>query len=101
MTHEQADSALADAIWWFRGYKASRPTDEYDQSFDLGTALLSARTWLKRLARGKTRLLGLNEREQGVALTYYEFEVIFDALRDLRRLRTERSTAGNMAWRLG
>lgn len=82
MTHEQADNALADAIWWFRGYKASRPTDDYDQSFDLGGALHSARTWLKRLARGKTRLFGLTEREEAVALTYGEFEVLYDALRE-------------------
>lgn len=80
MTHEQADSALADAIWWFKGFRAAHADN--DPTCGMADDLRNARNWLSRLARGKTRLLGLTERAQGVVLTEYEFEVVFDALRD-------------------
>lgn len=82
MTHEATDNALADALWWFRGYSASQPVDAYDRTHDLAGALLTARNWLKRLALGRTRLLGLDDRNCAVVLTEHEFEVLDDATRE-------------------
>ena len=86
MSHEQADSALADMIWWFRGFRAatvnSDPLAPTDQTFDLAGAALTTRTWLKRLARGKARLLGINDSERAIVLTEAEFDTIFDGLRE-------------------
>jgi hypothetical protein len=81
MSHEQTDNTLADALWWFRGYSAARQTDEHDQTFGLGEKLLRARNWLKELASGEKRLIGLHDRELGVVLTEGEFEMVYDALR--------------------
>lgn len=81
VTHEQADNALADALWWFRGHSAARPMDERDQTYDLGEKLLNVRNWLKDLATGDRRMIGLHERHLGIVLTEGEFETVFDALR--------------------
>ncbi|CDO37631.1 hypothetical protein [Novosphingobium sp. KN65.2] len=83
MTHETTDSALADAIWWFHGFKAAAQASDAmcDPTRDLGTKLRNARDWLSGLARGESRFLGLNEREHAIVLTEHEFEVIMDGLR--------------------
>jgi hypothetical protein len=80
-SHELADSTLADALWWFRGYAAARQTDEHDQTFGLAEKLRRARQWLSSLASGEKRLVGLHERELGIVLTEGEFEMVYDALR--------------------
>ncbi|MBB4859674.1 hypothetical protein HNO88_003003 [Novosphingobium chloroacetimidivorans] len=81
MRHEDADNALADALWWFRGFRAAQPTEASDATFDMQSKLLDARNWLKRLAEGKRRVLGLGEPEQGIVITYAEFERLYDGLR--------------------
>lgn len=81
MTHQQTDNTLADAIWWLKGFRAARPDTDTDPSCDLGSDLLSARIWLRRLALGKSRMLGLSDHTRAVVLTEHEFEVIYDALR--------------------
>jgi len=81
MTHEAADNALADALWWFRGFKAAQSPDASDATFDMQAKLLETRNWLKRLAEGKSRVLGIGEPEQAVVITYAELERLFDGLR--------------------
>jgi hypothetical protein len=80
-SHETTDSALADALWWFRGFAATRQTGEHDQTFGLAEKLKRARSWLNSLASGEKRLVGLHERELGIVLTEGEFEMVYDALR--------------------
>ena len=79
MTHKAADNALAEAIWWLKGFRAAHP--DSDPTCGMEDGLRAARDWLSGLAHGRTRLLGLSDHAQGLALTEHEFEVMYDGLR--------------------
>ncbi|MGF7152651.1 hypothetical protein [Novosphingobium gossypii] len=85
-SHEQADALLADVTWWFKGYRAGAQQIEawgtLDPTDGLGTAILGVREWIGRLARGKRRVLGISDRNLGVAMTEAEFERLHDGLRE-------------------
>lgn len=82
--HEQADSALADALWWLKGFAAARPEDHECTAADLADKLRDTRQWLGHLSLGDKRLLGTNERCFAVVLTEHEYEVLVDGLRSDR-----------------
>lgn len=86
ITHEHADNVLADAIWWLRGFQSARaepnPFGVEDPTHNMSEKLLAARNWIKSLACGASRVIGLNDRERGVALKEAEFEHLFDGLRE-------------------
>lgn len=96
MSHDAADSALADAIWWFKGYVAGSSTDVTDGVID---RLRRARQWIDKLASGDARLIGTDEREQAFAITEREFEQIMDALHP-RSTKADREIAESMLRRV-
>lgn len=81
MNHSEADSLLADALWWFKGFLAAQPADASDPTDALGNSLRNVRQWLIGLSQGHRRLLGTNERQYAVVLTEAEFERIYDGLK--------------------
>lgn len=81
MTPNQADSLLADALWWFKGFRAAQPVDSVDPTDALSDSLRNVRQWLIGLSQGHRRLLGTNERQYAVVLTEAEFERIYDGLK--------------------
>lgn len=85
MSHEKTDSTLADAIWWLHGFRAAcdgRDQFSSDPTRGLGDDLRAARDWIKGLAHTRTRLIGLDDRNQAFVITEAEFEVLFDGLRE-------------------
>lgn len=104
MTPEQADSRLADAIWWFKGFAVATQRRcamdcDQDPTEGLGESLRSVRNWIDRLSRGSTRLIGTNERTYAIALTEQEFEVLFDGIRsegNLAEVGHARALAGKI-----
>lgn len=79
--HTSADALLADAIWWFKGFRAAQPADASDPTDDLGNSLRRVREWLNRLPLGLSRLLGTSDRAYACVITEHELEVIIDGLR--------------------
>lgn len=79
--HEAAAGALADAIWWLKGFAAAQPAEDRTTVQELERALCEARIWLARLARGQTRLLGTYDNAFAVVLTEAELETVWDGLR--------------------
>lgn len=83
--HEQADSALADALWWLKGFAAAAPNEHAsDTAAGMADSLREIRQWLGSLSLGDKRLLGTNERCFAVVLTEHEYEVLVDGLRSDR-----------------
>lgn len=76
---KQMDDVLADAIWWLKGFSASRGKKANADIVDLEAGLRSARQQINRLARGKSRLIGHDENDIAIAITEREFDVISDA----------------------
>lgn len=61
VSHTSADALLADAIWWFKGFRAAQPADASDPTDDLGNSLLRVREWLDRLPLGLIKLRGTSD----------------------------------------
>ncbi|WP_334656964.1 hypothetical protein [Sphingomonas panaciterrae] len=86
-THENHDAALADALWWFRGFNAAHAALQatggaaFTGAEGLDHHLREVRGWLKELSTGKRRVLGMSERERAIVLTEAEFERVLDGLR--------------------
>lgn len=82
--HETASAALADAIWWFKGYRAGAQQIEAwsmsDPTEGMGDALRGVREWLGQMAQGKRRVLGTDKRSLAMVMTEAEFERLFDGL---------------------
>lgn len=103
----KVDDALADAIWWFHGFKAAigiasvlSPFGETDQTRGLGDKMLAVRERLCRLAEGKARAIGSKEQEMALSLTENEFDRIRDALSPMGT-EDERAAAFKMANEIG
>lgn len=80
--HEQADNALADALWWLKGFAAAAPNEHASNTAaGMAESLRDIRQWLGSLSLGDKRLLGTNERCFAVAMTEHEYEVLVDCLR--------------------
>lgn len=82
-----ADSRLADVLWWLHGFNAAQPAMLADfspqpVSIDLASGIRGVRSWIEGLAKGRTRLIGTNDRELGAVLAEHELEVIHDGLRE-------------------
>ncbi|QTH19750.1 hypothetical protein HRJ34_15385 [Rhizorhabdus wittichii] len=78
---EQAHAALADAIWWLKGFAAARPAsiDEgAGEHRQMEARLQDVRNWLHSLTTGSFRRLG---DEKAIVMTYAEFERFVDAAR--------------------
>jgi hypothetical protein len=85
-THENHDAALADALWWFRGFNAAHAALQVSGSPFTGAEgldhhLREVRDWLKALSAGKRRVLGMTDRERAIVLTEAEFERVLDGYR--------------------
>lgn len=78
--HENADSRIADAIWWMHGFAAAKPK-KAGKLAELAEGLSEIRNWLLRFTQGRSRLLGTDERQLAVVMTEAEFERLFDGLR--------------------
>lgn len=79
-TITQIDDALADMVWWIKGFCAARPPaiDEGDGAhLTLRDQLSEVRRWLGKVERGEVRRLG---DETAIVLKFGEFEQIYDAL---------------------
>lgn len=83
MNHTDADNALADALWWLRGFEAATTSDHDDTVRRLWTGLRAIRVWLNEAATGDHRLLGTTDRHRAVVITEAEFERMHDGLRGL------------------
>lgn len=78
---EAASEALADAIWWFKGFAAARPPAMDDGSGEhvaLEGQLLEVRQFLHSINRASIRRMG---EETAVVLSFAEFERLVDAVR--------------------
>jgi len=95
MTHENADNALADALWWLRGFAAALPEDQRGTVAGMANRLLETRRWLLDLAEGDARMIGTDENTIAFAIREVEFEHALDALRH-PSTDAERQTAANM-----
>lgn len=84
-SHKASAALLADALWWFKGYRAGAQQIEAwgnsDPTEGLGDGLRGVREWLCQLARGSRRVLGVEERTLAIVMTEAEFERIYDGLR--------------------
>ncbi|MES2289323.1 MAG: hypothetical protein V4530_06245 [Pseudomonadota bacterium] len=78
--HEHNDAALADVIWWLKGFAAANGNMDSDLAAMSGS-LRRLRDWLGQLSRGEYRLLGLTEKTRAIVITEAELEVIFDGTR--------------------
>ena len=77
---KDADNALADMVWWIKGFCAARPpsVDESDGAhLTLRDQLGEVRRWLGKVERAEVRRLG---EETAIVLRFGEFEQIYDAL---------------------
>ncbi|MXP24852.1 hypothetical protein GRI39_02165 [Altererythrobacter indicus] len=86
ITPNFADGTLKDAIWWFYGFEAAQPyseaaLDTHTKSRDLAEKLNSVCRWLSRLAEGKQRVIGVDERTMALAITEHEMEALLDGLK--------------------
>lgn len=87
MNHETTDSTLADAIWWFHGFAAASPRttgpfeEPCDVTHDLAAQLRNARDWIKNLAVGHRRSIGLDDANLACAVREGELEILRDGLR--------------------
>lgn len=72
---EQAHAALADALWWLRGFASAAPDNP--ETRDMAEGLRQVREYLDRIKGGWVRRIG---DEQAVVITYAEFERLYDAL---------------------
>lgn len=78
---QAADDALADAIWWFKGFAAARPPAMDEGSGEhvaLEGNLKEVRHFLNSINRASIRRLG---EETAIVLTFAEFERLVDAVR--------------------
>jgi hypothetical protein len=76
-----ADDALADAIWWFKGFAAARPASIDEGSGEhvaLEGKIREVRAFLTSVNRASIRRLG---EETAIVLTFAEFERLVDAVR--------------------
>jgi len=96
MSHNDVDAALADAIWWFKGYVAASNADVTE---GLVGRLRRGRQWIERLSFGDSRLIGTSEHQQAFAITEREFEQVMDALHP-RSTKADREIAEAMLRRV-
>ena len=78
---EVANEALADAIWWFKGFAAARPPAMDEGSGEhvaLENKLREVRQFLHSIDRASIRRLG---EETAIVLSFAEFERLVDAVR--------------------
>lgn len=78
---EAARDALADALWWFKGFAAARPPsiDEgAGEHRDLERKIGDVREFLTSINRASIRRMG---EETAIVLSFAEFERIADAIR--------------------
>jgi len=78
---EAANEALADAVWWFKGFAAARPPAMDEGSGEhiaLESKLQEVRHFLNSINRASIRRLG---EETAIVLTFAEFERLVDAVR--------------------
>ena len=76
-----ADNALADVLWWLKGFAAAHPPEERGEVAAMAENLRQIRQWLGSLEIGDKCLLGQNEFTFACVLTEHELEVIIDGLR--------------------
>lgn len=89
---EAARDALADAVWWLKGFAAARPAsiDEGPgEHRDLEAKLGEVSTFLASINRASIRRLG---EETAVVLSFAEFERLVDAVRLPRLAETIAAT---------
>lgn len=89
---ETAREALADALWWFKGFAAARPPaiDEgAGEHRDLEAKIGEVRSFLSRINRASIRRLG---EETAIVLSFAEFERLVDAVRVPRFAETLMAT---------
>ena len=78
---EGARDALADAIWWLKGFAAARPASIDEGSGEhvsLENKISEVRAFLASINRASIRRLG---EETAIVLTFAEFERLVDAVR--------------------
>lgn len=78
---EMAREALADALWWFKGFAAARPPSIDEGSGEhvaLENQIREVRNFLGSINRASIRRLG---EETAIVLTFAEFERLVDAVR--------------------
>ena len=71
---DQAQDALADALWWLKGFAAGQ--EDGTEARDLSDKLRLVREYLDNIAEGWVRRIG---DERAVVVTYAEFERLIDA----------------------
>lgn len=89
---EEAREALADAVWWLKGFAAARPPsiDEgAGEHRELEAKLGEVRRFLSRINRADVRRLG---EETAIVLSFAEFERLVDAVRVPRLAETVAAT---------
>lgn len=85
---ETAREALADALWWFKGFAAARPAsiDEgAGEHLNLERKIGEVRRFLNSVNRASIRRLG---EETAIVLSFAEFERLVDAVRVPRLAET-------------
>ena len=75
-----ADNALADVLWWLKGFAAANPPEERGEVAAMAENLRQIRQWLGSLEIGDKRLLGQNEHTFACVVTENELEVIIEGL---------------------
>lgn len=84
--HSQHDAALADIIWWLKGFSAACPPDFGEPSeaqkdaTRLAAGAQAIRDWLDVLAAGQMRLIGRGEHCYSIVLSDEEFWIVHDGL---------------------
>ena len=75
-----ASDRLADALWFLRGFAASKGDEHGEIAKDLSNQLISVRCWLNDIGNGAVRLLGEDESEFRVVLGEGEYERLVEAI---------------------
>lgn len=87
-TVDQAHAALADALWWLKGFAAA--SEGHSEARAMADDLREARNYLDRIAEGQVRRIG---DEKAIVLTYAEFEALYDFVSHLDATEGEKERA--------
>jgi hypothetical protein len=85
---EQAHAALADALWWLKGFSSALP--ENPDARAMAESLRQVREYLTRIADGWVRRIGA---ERAFVMSYADFEVLYDGIAHPRSTDTDRERA--------
>ena len=85
---ELAHAALADALWWLKGFASANPDNPDARA--MAESLREVREYLNRIANGCVHRIG---DERAFVMSYADFEVVYDGIAHPRSTDADREKA--------